>query len=224
MPALPNVPQVVKCNLFWKVYGDAAAQTVLYFTYTGGAPSAANCSSTASGIVSAAETHFQSLTATTVVGMDEAMITDLSSATGGQGTGGTPWVGSRSGSPLPPATAVLVNHQINRRYRGGKPRSYLPLGTSADTASTGEWSSGFVSSVDTAWGAFISDVLALSAGISFTQFSNVSYYSGFTVVTNPTTGRARNVAKVRTVPIVDHVVSHTTNIKISSQRRRNRNS
>jgi hypothetical protein len=50
---------------------------------------------------------------------------------------------------------------------------------------------------------------------------NVSYYNGFTVVTNPTTGRARNVPTLRGTPVVDTVTGIVARVQVGSQRRRN---
>jgi hypothetical protein len=51
--------------------------------------------------------------------------------------------------------------------------------------------------------------------------SAVSYFLGFTVVTNPVTHRARNVPTARAVPLVEPVTSVVGSAKVASQRRRN---
>ncbi len=51
---------------------------------------------------------------------------------------------------------------------------------------------------------------------------NVSYYEGFKVVTDPLTGRSRNVSQLRPEgPAVDRITSFSINPKLGSQRRRN---
>jgi hypothetical protein len=221
MPELPAVPNVLKFQLVWKAYSDVTAMTVHYFQYSGGPPSPANCASMASNMVTVGQIEFQAL-ADVNSGQESCTCTDLSSPTAGQGAGGTPWVGTRSGSSLSPATAILVRHTINRRYRGGKPRSYLPLGTSSDVTTAGLWSNAFVSAVDSAWGSFAAGMLASGAGCTITNIVNVSYYKGSTVFIKPS-GRAENRPTPRASPLVDQILGHISEPMIASQRRRNRN-
>lgn len=223
MPALPDVPNVLRYRLTWTIEGDLMAQTIHYFQYSGGPPSSANLSAMASSAVSDADLAFGGLM-TANAGMSECEITDLTGPSYAQGAGGTPWVGTAVDERLPPGAAFLVNHIIGRRYRGGKPRTYLPIGSATDVTTSGVWSSGSLSSVATNWGAWVAAVKASGSGCTVTQIVNVSYYDGFTVVTSPTTGRSRNVPKLRTGgPVVDVINAHTVGPNIGSQRRRNRN-
>jgi hypothetical protein len=222
MPALPNVANVLRVNLHWTVDADTMGQTVHYFRYSGGAPSGADCASLAITTTAIASAAFQAL-CNTHVGVNATTVTDLTSSSGGQGEGGTPWVGTRSGGQLSPGTAAVVRHSIARRYRGGKPRSYLPTGTSTDVATTGLWATAFQTAMDTGWGTFTGDMSTISAGsTNVGAIVNISYYHGFTVVISPTTGRSRNVPTLRAVPLVDTITAHSTAIAIGSQRRRNR--
>lgn len=51
---------------------------------------------------------------------------------------------------------------------------------------------------------------------------NVSYYEGFEVVTDPVTGRSRNVPQLRPGgPVVDKITGFSINPKLGSQRLRN---
>jgi hypothetical protein len=118
--------------------------------------------------------------------------------------------------------AVLVNYLISRRYRGGKPRAYLPWGDAGQLTSRQSWSGTFVTAVDSAFSTFYAAVIGLSAGsTTITDHVNVSYYDGFTVVTDPVTHRARNVPTLRGTPIVDVILSFAANPRPGSQRRRN---
>lgn len=221
MPALPVVPQVLKFRINWGVDGDTLAETIHYFHYTGGPPSPANCATMAATAVSAGDSQFAAYCATTT-GMNNCEVTDLTSATSSQGVGGSPWVGTEGSERLSPGTAVLVNHLISRRYRGGKPRSYLPLGTASDVDTTGLWKSASAGNFETQWGAWVAAIKAGGAGCVIDNIVNVSYYHGFTVVTSPTTGRSRNVPTLRAAPLVDVINGHTVPLQIASQRRRNR--
>jgi hypothetical protein len=195
--------------------------THLFLKYTGGPPSGANCASMATSFVAEGESALAGLISN-YVGMSGCEVTDLTSATSGQGSGGTAWVGTRGTALLSPATAALVNFTISRRYRGGKPRVYLPAGISTDVATSGFWTAGFVSALDTAWWTFLTDVLGSGVGCTIANQVNVGYYHGFTVVTNPITGRSRNVPTPLGTPHIDNVTGFSVNRIIGSQRRRNR--
>lgn len=221
MPALPNVPGVLKLNMRWSVDADTGAQTVHYLSYSAGPPSAANCATMAASAVSTADTALVAVCGAHIT-CTAAEVTDLTSATSGQGTGGTPWTGTRTGGQVPPATSALVNHSIGRRYRGGKPRSYMPFGTATDIDVTGLWLAASATAFQSAFASWASALLGIGAGCTITHLANVSYYSGSHVVTSPTTGRARNVPILRGTPVVDQIISNTCPTRIGSQRRRNR--
>jgi hypothetical protein len=114
-----------------------------------------------------------------------------------------------------------VEFTIDRRYRGGKPRNFYPYGTASDLQTEQTWT-------DTALTGFLAqseDLYSATAGVSaggttLTSRVSVSYYSGFTVVTSPTTGRARNVPTKRSTPLTYAVVNTAVSPYIGSQRRR----
>lgn len=222
MPALPNVPGVLKFRVTWNVEGDSSAETIHYVTYTGGPPSSAQCVTMGNAFVAAVNS-----TALAVMSDSSScgncQVTDLASSTGGQGTSTTAGtVGTRGTALLPAGAAVLVNHQIARRYRGGKPRSYMPWGISSDLQTTGLWTTGAVTAFNAAWAALVAAVLAGGSGCTLTAFANVSYYSGFTARENMGTGRWRNVPNVRATALVNAFSGSSVSTHVGSQRRRNR--
>jgi hypothetical protein len=218
MPALPSPGSVVKITLDWGVEADTLAQTVHYFSYSGGPPSAATCSAIASDAVAGAATHFQSL-CSNFVGMISATVRDLSSSMGNEATAGTAWSGTRGTDLTPPSAAMVVSHSISRHYRGGHPRTYLPLGVAADIATTGLWSTGLTAAADTAWGDWVAGLIGTHG---LTQLVNVSYYGPPNRIITSSTGRVRTVSTVRATPLVDNVTGHVARRQIGSQRRRNR--
>lgn len=221
MPALPPVPQVLKFNFHWTVDGDPLAQTIMYYHYTGGPPNAANCAAMGAQAVADGASQLASVCHTTV-GMNKCVVTDLSSPTSAQGEGGSPWLGTEAGSLLPPGAAAVASYLIARRYRGGKPRNYFPFGVSGDLDSTGLWSGAAITAFETALDNFLGTMLASGIGCTLDRHVNVSYFHGFTVVTSPTTGRARNVPTLRPSPLVDTITGSTIPQFVGSQRRRNR--
>lgn len=224
MPPLPPTPSpVLKVRLDWQRDGDALAKTIHHFRYSGSTPDATVLSEFAADITTAAESAFAAL-CDTHTGVNTTTITDVSMAEGLQGIGGTPWVGTRTGGQLAPATSAVVNHQSPRTYRGGKPKSFFPMGTSSDVATNGFWADAFVTEFLGAWSTWWTSVDGLTrSGTTIGEVVNVSYYSGgTTVVISPTTGRARNVPKKRTTPLVEAFAGSTGSKVIGSQRRRNR--
>lgn len=221
MPPLPPVPNVIKAQLLWSDAGDADVRSNQYFRYSGGTPSPTDANVLAAGIYAAMATHSNQWGEDTqLTGVE---VTDLASAGGGQGLHAESTTGTRLGTPVAGGTAVVVGYVIGRRYRGGKPRNYFPFFTSSDLATRQGWAAGNVTALNSALATYFAAVIGLSSGTTtITEHVNVSYYSGFTVVISPTTGRSRNVPKLRLVPDVDDITSFGTRVQPGSQRRRNR--
>jgi hypothetical protein len=134
-------------------------------------------------------------------------VTDLTSSSAGQGTGGTVAAGTRVGAELAAGTAALINMQIQRRYRGGKPRTYLPVGVAGDIVA-GQWTTAFNTLVSNSWTTFLGDFLATYSGTIVNSWGCVSYREG---------------NAPRAIPIFEQGVNYTTPRLVASQRRRNRN-
>jgi hypothetical protein len=188
----------------WGIDNDPAAMTVFHMTYTGGPPSSANCASMGAAICTDAGTRFHTLLSTERQ-ISAVIVTDLSSDMGGFGTGGTVVDGTRTGGQVPPSTSVVVSKQVARHYRGGHPRSYLPLGVTTDLAS-GSWDSTFVNNCVAAWNSFQTDVQGDGVGCTITGEISLSYVSG---------------GAIRATPKKDEITSYSGDIKIGNQRRRN---
>jgi hypothetical protein len=221
MPALPVVPNVVRWDLFFSIGADIRALCRMHIGYTGSAPNSASCTAFAVSLdtIADAELAVYMNSANAVTG---CRVTDLSSLTGGQGESLTTTAGSLTDEPLSAATAVLASMTIGRRYRGGKPRTYLPLGDAGTVSTPQTWDPTFITNVQASLDAIRTDIGTLvQSGCTLTDLVNVSYYSGFTVVTSPTTGRARNVPTLRVTPVVNQALSWSAEARFASQRRRN---
>jgi len=222
MPALPDVPNVLKVTINWHVEADALAQTIHYFRWSGAA-SAADLSTFANDVVSQGSTAFQAL-CSDQVGMTAATARDLTSSMGNEATAGTPWNGTRGAVILPPAAAVVVSHSIARHYRGGHPRTYLPLGEGGDVTNGGLWTSALTAAADAAWGSYVAALISGSpyGSLTISQLVNVSFFGPPNRIITGSTGRVRTVSTVRAVPLIDTITGHVTRSNIGSQRRRNR--
>lgn len=149
-------------------------------------------------------------------------LTDLTSDTSAQAT--TEFVGlvgTEAGNVIPAAVCFLVNNVIERRYRGGHSKSFIPFGTDADLDTDQSWDSGSADGFLDAWANFqdiIPDNPWLGAGV--VNQVNVSYYEGFTSVQNPLTLRWRNIPKLRTDPVVDLITAFAFSPQLHFQTRR----
>lgn len=222
MPPLPSPGAVIKVEFGFAVMGDVNVLTRLFFKYTGGPPTVADLTTIADDIGTDYGTDVKTYALPQVV-LNTVTVTDLATSSGNVGLASPAVAGTNAGGLVSPGTATLFNYTVSRRYRGGKPRSYWPLGAESDIATTGLWGSTYLSNVQTA----VNTLRLAIEGISTPSCDvgaqvNVSYYEGFTAVENPITGRWKNVSKLRDVPVVDLITLSTANAKIGSQRRRNR--
>lgn len=217
MPAMPNVPNVVKVVVECQGNDGRYADNVMHFTYGGGPPSSSDC-------VAIANSFFNSWTNTLTllqvahVSLVEVTVTDLSTSTGGEGSfnnGGNPFPGTRDGHQLALNTCFLLSKFVEQRYRGGHPRSYLSLGVSEDLTDDGDWSTDFVTSVGVYWPEFLQNVLGANpyGSTSIGQECAVSYISK---EENPVYPYRRTTPLVYDIPLD----GYTYQPKIATQRRR----
>jgi hypothetical protein len=219
MPRLPDVPNVVKAQLQWQ---DAAGNPLynnLFLQYEGGPPNASEALSLASSIFTAAA--FLLTQANEQVVLTGCRVTDLSADDTGDALHSGSTAGSLHGDELPASAAALINFTIGRRYRGGKPRNYFPLGDNGNMADPRTWAGGFVTNVEAAWSSFIGAVLGTVAGsTTITAHVNVSYYSGSTGSIVDGGNRGKTTPTRRETPLVNDIIGFSMAPRIASQRRR----
>lgn len=217
-PPLPATP-CLRVRLDY-TQGDAAlAGNRFFLSYAGAAPTPGNCTTIAGDVEAAWASHMAAITQTEFA-LTEVDVLDIASEAGasGQWTGSTD--GTLSSSYIPASAAVNIEFGIARRYRGGKPRIFLPPGGNTQLLDGGHWNSTYTGDVATAWAAFIAEVVALSVGaVGALAHVNLSYYKGFTNITN-SSGRERAVPTYRDTALVDNVESYIVKAEIGSQRRR----
>lgn len=207
MPPLPPASNVIKAKLSWVLDLNTTAESILYFQYAGGTPSAADCAALAADIQASAVTNLKALV-NVINKIGLVTVQDIGSSTGKEGIGGTVTAGTRTGNANPASTCVVMNHSIARRYRGGKPRTYFPAGGSADLASTGTWNTSLTNTCNTNWSTFITTCLAATSGsITLPNYVSVSYF---------------NNGALRGTPEVDVISGTIARLRIGTQRRRNK--
>ena len=221
MPALPDYPEVLKIRTGFVVGSDTEVSVSQHFVYSGTAPSDTVCTTISSDIIGFANTSLASVLSSEN-SISYVSVQDLSTATAGYGETVTAYDGVETGAPLPASTCVLASAHIARRYRGGKPRNYWPLGTATDLLNPSAWATASVTAFDTQIAAYINSIVGYSeAGTTIGAWVSISYYEGFTAVTNPITGRTRDIPNVRSVAIApDTVLSMAISPRPATQRRR----
>jgi len=221
MPALPAVPKVLKV-IVTQNQGDAVdIENVLHFSYSGTAPNAAQALIFAEQVKQSWHDHIL-IHQDQHLSLDKVEVIDLTSSTSAQATTTTaPSAGSITTEAVTNGAALIVSHQIDRRYRGGKPRTYIGGQAATNVTAAGEWGSAYLTTMATAWSLFLADVegTVWSGGGSIGQV-NVSFFSGFDNHTYPS-GRTKAIPRVRATPLVDPITFPILRAKVGSQRRRN---
>jgi hypothetical protein len=209
----------MRARFIWNESAEGEGGIRLYFSYSGSAPTAGNCSTLATDFAAAWATHISPVLAANVA-LNEVDVLDIATDSGlsGQWTGSD--AGGISGATLPWQCAMNIEFDIARRYRGGKPRCFLPPTAAAGLADDSHWSTGTISSVNTGFAAFISEIEALSVGsVGTLAHVNLSYYKGFTNITN-SSGRERAVPTYRATALHDVIEGYGLKAVIGSQKRR----
>ena len=204
MPALPFVPNVLKLE----VTGTLGPGEFTNIFHVGGSTSPWTVSQ-----VEAAVSHLNSTLGYiytndggTDLSVTELVATDLTSDTSPRVVSTPGWTGSRSGISAPASSCVLVAWGVSRRWRGGHPRTYFPLGDAALMENSTTWDTAFITQVAADVASFIEAIYScpLPAGSSPVPVA-ISYYTG---------------GALRTTPVIDVITSESVRPRICSQRRR----
>lgn len=220
MPALPNVPQVIRVRMLWTIGSKEGQGVRFFYNYTGSAPTVTNLQSFGTTLNTAADAQWAN-----VLGVENTytgcILEDLTTPTSAVADVADSHAGSLSGDPVPAGAAFVTSYEIPTRYRGGHPRSYWPFGSGSEMTNNDIWSSTFTSTAQAAVATIIDSLVgAIEGSTTIENHVAVSYYSGFTVVTNPITHRSRNVPTLRATPIVTAVGSIVGRNYIGSFRKR----
>lgn len=217
-PPLPASP-CIRVRLDYQETDGFFGGSRFFLSYSGSAPTTANLNTLAGDISSQWGTHIAPLMSTTWT-LTEVDCLDIASNSGASGLWQGIVAGTDAGSPSAAQVATNIEYKISRRYRGGKPRMFLPPGTDTQRADLSHWSASYISSVNTGIAAFFTAIEALSIGaIGTLAHVNLSYYSGFTNVTN-SSGRTRAAPKYRTSALLDTVTGYTCKAEMGSQKKR----
>lgn len=176
MPPLPPADHVVRI----KIVGQLSNQpwnSIQYAKFTGAQPDSAALATTASAIKA---TAFQPIlnmmgTASTIISVE---LTDLTNDTGAQGISSTtPTAGTRPGTVNPNQVCGVASYKIARRYRGGHPRSYWPIGVQSDITQGNRWTTTFIPLALNAVVAWVGNINTTNLNGAPLQHVCLSYYT-----------------------------------------------
>lgn len=219
MPALPPAAQVLRVTLKYTYALDTVVMNRYYFKYGGTAPDNTGLNTMAGNIGASWNTNMAPLTHASC-SLTSVTVTDLTSAGAAQGINSSSHPGTRAGTTVPAGTCGIIDFHIQRRYRGGKPRIYLPVGIASDLLNSQTWTTTFQTGLFAGWNAFLSGGTP-PAGTTLTYQCNVGYYHDWEEKKG-STGRPYAASKVLATPNIDQITSATVDQRVGSQRRRNR--
>ena len=190
-----------------------------FLSYSGAAPTAGNCATIAADIEAAWVANLAALIHDSW-GLVEVDVLDITTDSGASGQ----WTGTETGTisttAVPASAATNIEFGIARRYRGGKPRIFLPPPSTAEMLDAGHWNGSFTALAHTQVVDFFTAVEAIDVGsVGTLAHVNLSYYKGVTNITN-SSGRTRAVPTYRDAALVDSVNGYIVKAEIGSQRRR----
>lgn len=222
MPTLPSVASVLKIGLVWQIGSDLEAFTNIHAHYSGTAPDNASCAVIAQAVHTSVVSHLQSHM-TTNRAIIFVRVTDLTTPSSGIGEYHSGILGTSGGAPLPDSIGMLARHTIARRYRGGKPKSFTPLGAATDLDPSGDFNAAALATVNTAWVAFWASLITITnAGTSLDRMVSISYFSGSTWQPHPPpANKTVRVPTLRVAPVIDDITATALSPRPGSQRRRN---
>jgi len=218
VPPLPASP-CLRVRLDYTQTDGYDAGSRFFLSYAGAAPTAGDCATIAGEIAAAWNTYLAEVVNDTF-SLTEIDVLDIATYSGASGQWTGSHAGTAGGTPLPAQSAMNVEFKISRRYRGGKPRMFLPPSNTGFQLDAGHWDSSIIDSVNTQVPAFMGAVEDISVGaVGALNHVSLSYYYLFTNIPN-SSGRERAVPKYRDTALVDNVTGYAAKSLIGSQRRR----
>jgi len=222
MPATVPVPKAIKVVFQGLIDGTKPWVNAFHLGYSvGAAVNITEVASLALAIGNAWGTEMAPGVSDTLQLLN-TVATALDSDTAPEAVVSTPFTGALTEQPVAGGTAMVIQRKINRRYRGGHSRVYLPglmASFLSDTEDT--WDPAQQTAYAEGWAdieqAAITELISL--GHTDARAINISYFFGFTNVLYPS-GRYHVKPTPRAVPLVDGVTEFVANPRPCSQRRR----
>ena len=128
----------------------------------------------------------------------------------------TPIAGTNTGTPLPTSAAICFSWHINRRYRGGHGRIYIPAGNQDDITNGRTLAAAFQTQANSAASGFFGALDGLSLGGVLVRLIVLSYFESQPDPDNP----GENHSVLRSSPVPYPVTSARVRTRLDTQRRR----
>lgn len=210
MPHLPFASSIFRLRLT----GTIASQNwaaVQYARFTGPPPGPADCATIATALMTAWQNAMAPMCGSNVH-LRLCEVIDLTSDVTSSGNHAGDVPGTRAGTPNANQVAAVVSYKINRRYRGGHPRTYWPAGVLGDITNGNRWSDTFLPLLENAGSSFVGNVNAIQYGGNPLQHGCLSYY-----IRDPNNP---GHSMLRDVPAFFPTQSVVTHSRVDTQRRR----
>jgi hypothetical protein len=220
-PPNPDNP-TIKVSLSFTQTDALKGGCRLFFNYSGSAPSGTQCATLATYIGGTDFPDELGGLINTSWALTEVDVLDITTSEGLSGKWTGSEAGTRSGTALPAQVSSGVEFNIAKRYRGGKPRIYLPPAVTSDLANESNYTSTFAGTLATDFGTFISGIAAqgLTAANDLTHVL-LSYYQGVNTATPPWRGPGfKYPPKYRATAVSYNVSGYAGKAMLNSQKRR----
>lgn len=224
MPTLPSVSNVARVRIFtYDSQTRHQSVNIHHFRWDSGVAAATDMDALADQVAAAYNTLYSTAYISPNSSMDGQDAQDLSNSSGAYGSSvnfnraGAGSVGTFGN------VAACMNWRIGRRYRGGKPKTFIGNLSDSALGSESQFSAGFITALN-AWatalysgsGAVLTHTYPNISGL---HLVNVSYFSGYTNYTR-SSGRESSRPTLRVSPLVDTIIGANLRTLPSSQRRR----
>ena len=218
---LPTPSGAVKCRLGWTFPGGAFFGGSFIMGYTGTGLTSAQLAAVAGDVAAQYATDMVSLFAAGYV-LTSVTCSDLQNPATVEGSVAVSTPGTRAGTTMTDGICVALAFLPNRKYRGARPKIYLPAGVQADLLTGQHWQSTLTSAVETQWNAFTADIVTHTpAGVTLGTQKYVNYDGPpYTVVSNANKTRSHSVPTKVNPPGVYDILSVVAGPKVASQRKR----
>lgn len=152
----------------------------------------------------------------------QIVVHDLKNPSTVDGTHSVDLDGTRTGAELDQSAAVACSFDPDRRYRGGRPKSFAPWGVAGDLTNSQQWGSSFLASCEAAWTNLLIELAATDSGGAGIDALACIFRTGppYTVISNPGNTRSHSIGTQLDPPLVVGSLGVTAMPRVGSQRRR----
>ncbi|MBA0086836.1 MAG: hypothetical protein HRJ53_17785, partial [Acidobacteria bacterium Pan2503] len=161
---LPVVPGVIKVSLGW-LNGGVQWGSNIHFHYSSAPPDDATCAQCA-GLVALEFGAAVMPNLSNDCAFNHVEVMDLSSKSGGVAINSPSTIGGHTEPTISDSACFMLNHKIKQRYRGGKPRTYLPGVVTIQCTDGKTLTSAAINAINTGWDLFVGNMRSGSSGMA----------------------------------------------------------